>query len=134
MVFRDAVQEDVHMRADMQMAQLQRAREGKNQRHKLLSFFELELCCCFGIQRVQGDGIWWAGGQAAGQRSVVVDVKLEEVEEGVVDGVDGAVELGFYPVVELEGEAGFFAGGEGDVFEVVVGVLDVFACFTVLPL
>lgn len=91
MMFRDAMQEDIEMRANMQMAQLQRARECKNQRHKLLPFFELELYSCFGVQRVQGDGIWGARGQAAGQRGIVVDVELEEVEEGVVDGVDGAV-------------------------------------------
>jgi hypothetical protein len=61
-----------------------------------------------------------------------VDIELEEVEEGVVDGVDGAIEVGFYPVAELEGLSGFFAGGEGDVLEVVLGVLDVFASFSVL--
>lgn len=132
MVFRHAMQEDIEMRADMQMAPLQRARKGKNQRHKLLLFFELELSSCFGVQRVQGDGGWGARGQAACQRGVVVDVELEEVEEGVVDGVDGAVEVAFYAVAQLEGLAGFFTGGEGDVLEVVLGVLDVFTCFSVL--
>lgn len=63
-----------------------------------------------------------------------MDVELEEVEEGVVDGIDGAVEVSFYPVAELEGLSGFFASGEGDVSEVLLGVLDVFACFSVLRL
>jgi len=66
MVFRDAVQEDIQMRADMQMAELQRACQGENQRHKLLPLFELELSSSFGVQRVQGDGVWGPRGQTAG--------------------------------------------------------------------
>jgi hypothetical protein len=60
-----------------------------------------------------------------------VDVELEEVEEWVVDGVDGAVEVGLDAVVEFEGLAGLFAGGEGDVLEIVLGILDVFARFSI---
>jgi len=132
MVFGDTMQQDIQMRADMQMALLQGARESKNQRHELLALLELELRRSLRVQRVQGDGDWGARGQAAGQGGVVVDVELEEVVEGVVNGVDGAVEVGFYAIAELEGLPGFLTGGERDVLEVVLGVLDVFACFAVL--
>lgn len=61
-----------------------------------------------------------------------MDVELEEMEERVVDGVDGAVELGLDAVTEFEGLPGLFAGGEGNVLEVVLGVLDVFSGFSIL--
>jgi hypothetical protein len=60
-----------------------------------------------------------------------VDVELEEVEERVVDGVDSAVELSLNAVAEFKGQPGLFAGGEGDVLEVMLGVLNVFACFSI---
>ena len=44
-----------------------------------------------------------------------MDVELEEVEEGVVDEVDGAVDVSFDAEEEFEGAGGFVAGGEGDV-------------------
>lgn len=56
-----------------------------------------------------------------------MDVEFKEVEEGVRDGGDGAVDVGLDAVLELKGEAGLVAGREGDIFEVVT-VLDVFAC------
>lgn len=61
-----------------------------------------------------------------------MDVVFEEVEEGVVDEVDGAVDVAFYAEDEFEGSAGFVAGEGGDVDELVVFVGDVFACFTVI--
>jgi hypothetical protein len=67
----------------------------------------------------------------AGQGRVIVDVELEEVVERVIDGVDGAVELGLDAVAEFEGQPGLFARGEGDVLEVMLGVLNVFACFSI---
>lgn len=48
-----------------------------------------------------------------------MNVELEEVEEGVVDEVDGAVYVALNAEVELEGAAGFVAGEGGDVGELV---------------
>ena len=59
-----------------------------------------------------------------------MDVELEEMEEGVVDEGDCAVDFALVAVVELEGFAGFVAGWEGGPFEVVGGVFEVFACFS----
>jgi hypothetical protein len=44
-----------------------------------------------------------------------VDVELEEVEEGIVDEVDRAVDVLFYAEDELEWSAGFVASECGDV-------------------
>lgn len=33
------------------------------------------------------------GGNAAGQRGVVVDIEFEEVEEGIVNGFDGTINV-----------------------------------------
>ena len=44
-----------------------------------------------------------------------MDVELEEMEERVVDEIDGAVDLLLYAEEQLEGSAGFVAGREGDV-------------------
>ena len=120
-VLRHAVQQDVHVRADVHMGQLQRAREREHQRDVLplgqLLTDDLD---------VGGR----AGGQAAGKGRVAVDVELEQVEVGVGDEVDGAVDLALGAVVELEGFAGLVADGEGDPFELVVCVFDVFAGVT----
>lgn len=61
-----------------------------------------------------------------------MDVEFEEVEEGIVDEVDGAVYVLFDAEEEFEWAAGFVAGGEGDVGELAGGVLDVFACVAVV--
>ena len=41
----------------------------------------------------------WSRGDPAGQRSIVVDVEFEEMEEGVIDGGEGAID--FYKTGEL---------------------------------
>jgi hypothetical protein len=60
-----------------------------------------------------------------------MDIKFEKVEEGVGDGVDGAVYAALDSILQLQRLVGFRAGGEGNVLEVVGGVLDVFAGLTV---
>jgi hypothetical protein len=59
----------------MEVRELQRACESEDERDEFL----LE-------GRSGGRGVdvcWWAGGDSAGEWSVVVDVEFEEVEEGV---------------------------------------------------
>ena len=100
------------------MAQLQGAGEGEDEGDVLLGGGRL-------ADRLDvGRG---AGGQAAGQGGVAVDVELEQGEEGVVDHGDGAVQLGLDGVVELERLAGLVALGEGPPLDLVLGVLDVLA-------
>lgn len=113
------VQQDVHVRADVQVAVLQRAGEREHERDVLGRGRGL-------AHRLDvGRG---PRGQAAGERRVGVDVELEQVEEGVIDHGDGAVLLLLDAVVELEGLVGLLAGGEGDPFDLVVfRVLDVLA-------
>jgi hypothetical protein len=60
-----------------------------------------------------------------------VDVELEQVEEGVVDEGDRAVELALDAIVELERVASFVADREGDPLELMVGELDMFARLSV---
>ena len=116
------VQQHIHVCADVHVAQLQRAGHGKHERHVFLLG-----------RRLADDGDLGArtGGQAARERRVAVDVELEEVEEGVRDHGDGAVDFAFDAVVEFERVVGFLAGWEGDPFELVVAVFNVFAGFSV---
>lgn len=65
---------------------------------------------------------------AAGEWRVIVDVELEEVEEGVVDKVEGAVNFLLNAEKQLEGPAGFVAGREWNVRELARGVGYVLAC------
>ena len=71
-----------------------------------------------------------ARGEPAGQRRVRVDVELEQVEEGVVDKGDRTVKFAFDAVVKFERAACLIADGERDPLELMVGELDVFACFS----
>ncbi|KAL7900605.1 hypothetical protein HDV63DRAFT_369164 [Trichoderma sp. SZMC 28014] len=113
-----AVQQDVHVRANVHVAELQRAGQREDERDELLvgQFLanDLDMRCR-------------AGGQAARERRVVVDVELEQVEEGVGDEGDRAVDLALNAVVELQRLAGLVAGREGDPLQLVVGQLDVLA-------
>ena len=56
-----------------------------------------------------------------------MDVEFEEVEEGVADEVDGAVDFALLPVVEFEGSSGLVANGEGDPLDFVFLVFNVLA-------
>ena len=53
-----------------------------------------------------------------------MDVEFEEVEEGVVEGGDGAVDGLFTAVAQLERAAGLVASWEGDVDELAFCVGD----------
>lgn len=113
-----AVQEHVHVGADVHVAHLQRACEREDERDELLlgRLLAYDLDVGFG-----------SGRQAARERRVAVDVELEEMEEGVADKGDRAVDLGLDAVLELERFAGFLADGEGDPLELVVVGLDMLA-------
>lgn len=116
-----AVQQHVHVRADVDVAALQRAGQGEDERDVLL--VGQRLVNDLDVRR-------WTGGQAARERRIVVDVELEQVEEGVGDEGDGAVELALDAVLELQRLAGFVAGWEGDPLQLVVGQFDVLAGVT----
>lgn len=117
-----AVQQHIHVRANVHMARLEGPRERKHERDVLLrnGLFAHVLNLRRGPR-----------GQSAGQRGVRVDVELEEVEKGVRDHGDGAVDFAFEAVVELEGFLSLVAHGERDPFDfVAVGVFNVLARFT----
>jgi hypothetical protein len=116
-----AVQQNIHVRADVHVAELQRAGEGEYQRDVLL--LRQPLANDLDVRR-------GAGGQAARERRIVVDVELEQVEEGVGDEGDGAIDLALDAVVELQRLSGLVAGREGDPLQLVVGQFDVFAGVT----
>ena len=59
-----------------------------------------------------------------------MDVKLQQVEERVVDEVDCAVDVLFYAKEELERAACFVAGWEWNVGKLACSVGDVFASVT----
>lgn len=120
-VLRGAVQEHVHVCADVHMAQLQCARHREHKRDVFLwwRFFANNL-----------NVVFRPGGQSTRERRIAVDVELEEVEEGIADEWDGAIDLALGAVGELQRLFGLFADWEGDPFELVGVVLDVFACFS----
>ncbi len=121
MMLWSTMQQHIHVRADVHVAQLQCPRQGKNQWYVLL------------LRRLLANYLdmrWWTGRKPTGQGRVAVDVELEEVEEGVGDDGDGAVLLAFDAVVELKRLVGFLADGEGDPLDFVRFVFDVFAGFS----
>lgn len=86
------MQQDIHMRTNMHMAQLQRACQCKDKRYVLL------------LRDLLADDLDVGGrprGQTARQGRVAVDVELEEMEEGVVDEGDGAIDLALGAVSEF---------------------------------
>lgn len=131
---RRSMHQHIQTTTHMQMAQLQRPRQRNNHwrinltqtalsirhiRRPLLKLF---------LQRARRQGF---GRDAAGKGSIVVDVEFEQVEERVVDEVEGAVDFLFDAEEEFERAAGFVAGEEGDVGELTLGVGYVFACVAV---
>lgn len=116
------------------MAQLQRPRQSHNQRRINITQTPLPLSHIFrSVLKLifQDRGRERLGGDSTGQRRIVVDVEFEEVEEGVVDEVDCAVDFLFDAEVELERAAGLVACECWDVGELAGFVGDVFACVTV---
>jgi hypothetical protein len=103
------------------VAELQRAGQREDERDVLL--VEQLLANDLDVRRR-------ARGQAARERRIVVDVELEQVEEGVGDEGNRAVDLALDAVVELQRLAGFVAGREGDPLQLVVVQLDVLAGVT----
>lgn len=70
----------------MEMGELEGAGERENKRD------------VFGLVRgcMRGDDVrWWARGNTARERSIVVDIELEEMEERIGYEGDGAVEFVF---------------------------------------
>lgn len=122
MVLRRAMQQNVHVRADVHVAQLQGTCHGEDKRDVLalreLLADDLDMRC-----RPRG--------QTAGEGRIAVDVELEEVEEGVADEGDGAVDFALGAVVEFKRAAGFVAEREGDPLDFVLFVFDVFTSFTI---
>ena len=57
---------------------------------------------------------WRSCRQTTGQRSVIVDIKLQKVVKRIVDE-KGAILRAFYAVVESEGRAGFDTSWERNV-------------------
>jgi len=120
MVFRCTVQQHIHVRADMHVAKLERASEGKDEGYVLLlrgSFTD------------DFDVGWGSRGETTRERGITVDVKLEQVEEGVADHGNGTVLFVFDAILELEGLACLVASREGDPLDLVRCVLNVFARF-----
>ena len=121
-VLRRAVQQHVEVRAHVQVAQLQGAGQREDQGDVFLGGGRLA------DGRDVGRG---SGGQATGQRGVAVDVEFEEVEEGVVDHGDRAVDLGLDAVVEFQRLPGLVTFGEGPPLDLVLRILYVFTCFSI---
>jgi hypothetical protein len=100
------------------MALIQRARERKHERH-------VTPTPCTPLDDRSGPvvlGAWWtAGGEAAEEWGVGVQVVFEEVEERIGQG-DGAVDVCGPGEGEGERVGGFGAGGEGRVLEVTAFV------------
>ena len=76
------VQEDVHVGGDVQVRGLERASQREYQRHVFRDMGNTLVRDKMGRR---------SGGEAAGQRDIVVDVELEEVVEGVGYKLDGAI-------------------------------------------
>lgn len=120
-VLRGAVEEHVHVGANVHVARLEGAGEGEDERDVLL--LGQLLADDFDMRRR-------ASREATAQRCVAVDIEFEEVEEGIVDKRDGAVDLALDAVAELERPVGFVADGEGNPVDLVLGVFEVFASFS----
>lgn len=117
-----AVQQHIQVRANVHVARLEGPRKRKHEGNVLLrrEFFAHVL----DLRRRPH-------GQSAGQRGVRVDVELEQVEKGIRDHGDGAIDFAFEAVVKFEGFLGLLAHGEGDPFDfVALGVFNVLARFS----
>ena len=110
--------EHIHARGNVQVAELKRARQRDD--HGRVDIAQTALSICFFRGALlellfQSAGRERLGRYAAGQRSIVVDIEFQQVEERVVDEVDRAVDLLLYAEEQLQRAAGFIASREWDV-------------------
>lgn len=129
------MQQHVHTRADVQVTELQCPRQGNDQRRIYLAQAALSICLilCPLFKLVFQYRRWErCRGYSACQWRIVVDVELEEMEERIVDEIDGAIDVLFYSKYQLEGSSSFITREGGNVGE-LAGCLvgDVFASVTV---
>lgn len=126
------VQQQIQTMPDMQMRQLQGARQPNDQRRVQAALAAqralLRALIRHAVLLLQDTGRQGLGRDPACERGVVVDVELQEVEEGVGHEVDGAVDLLLDPEEELQRPPRFVARREGDVLKLPVRVGDVLAC------
>ena len=112
------VNQHVHARGNVQVAELECARQRDN--HRRVDVAQAALSVCF-FRGTLLELIFQCAGRerlsryAAGQRCVVVDVEFQQVEEWVVNEVDRTVDLLLYTKEELQRAAGFIASRERDV-------------------
>lgn len=66
-------------------------------------------------------------GNAAGQRSIIVDVELKKVEKRVVNGFEGAINVFFNSKIKLERPPSLIACHERDVLKLTLIVCDMLA-------
>lgn len=112
------VNQHIHARGNVQVAELQCAR--KRDDHRRVDIAQAALSVCFFCGALlelifQCAGRERLGRYAASQGRVVVDVEFQQVEKRVVDEVDRAVNLLLYSEEELQRAAGFIASRERDV-------------------
>lgn len=119
-----AMQQDVHVCADVHVTQLESTGEGKDERYvfTLGEFLANNLDLRLG-----------SGRQTTGQRRIAVDVEFEKVEERIRHERDGAIDLSLSTVVELQRSTCLVAYGERNPFELMLFVFDMFARFPVHP-
>lgn len=124
------VDENIHARRNVQMAQLQRTSQRDDHGSVYLAQAALAICilCSALLELIfQRAGRERLGRYAASQRRVVVNVELQQMKERVIDEIDCAVDVLFHAKEELERAAGFIASREGDVRQLTCSVGDVFA-------
>jgi hypothetical protein len=116
--FRRRVDQHVHARGHVQVAELQRA--GQRDDHGCIDIAQAALAICV-FRSAFFELLFQRAGRerlcryAAGQRRVVVNVEFQQVEERVVDEVDRAVDVLLYAKEELEGAAGLIASREWNI-------------------
>lgn len=67
------------------------------------------------------------GGNATGQRGIIVDVEFEEVEEGIVNGLEGAINVFLNAKVKLERAPRLIARHERNILKLALIICDMFS-------
>jgi len=124
--FRRRVDQDVEMRRDMQMGELQRPRQSNDERN--IRRRRRQRALPFGFLGERGQR---PRGNPARPRRVFVDDVLDLVEECVADKVDCAIDVLFGPEEELQRSFRLVADRKGNVLQLTAGVGHVFS-FTVI--